>query len=98
MLAIKFVLYSLERFQRGWFASPVGFIGNQETELVVGIRACLLSENQITLFSGAGLVSDSNFIEEWEEVEHKTVSILESVGLKDAVASATQSRRYRIYS
>jgi len=70
-------------FERGWFSSPIGWLGQQESEFVVGIRSASLIGGHLTVFSGAGIVNGSDLIDEWDEVEHKSQVILESLGLKD---------------
>lgn len=61
----------LEDFDRGWYAGPVGFVGYDTMEFAVAIRSALIEDNCLALFAGAGVVSESNATEEWEEVENK---------------------------
>jgi menaquinone-specific isochorismate synthase len=49
----------------------VGWIGREAAEFAVGIRAGLVEENQIALFSGAGIVEGSTPDREWDEIEQK---------------------------
>lgn len=62
---------SQEPFDRGWYAGPVGWIGEEEAEFAVGLRAGLAWKNRLALFSGAGLVQGSEPAREWEEIEQK---------------------------
>lgn len=64
-------LRQYEPFDRGWYAGPVGWIGAEAAEFAVGIRSALLSGNRLDLFSGAGIVKDSEPGAEWDEVESK---------------------------
>jgi len=61
----------LEPFDRGWYAGPIGWIGSEGAIFAVGIRSALVKDRQISLFSGAGIVADSDGHHEWEEIEHK---------------------------
>lgn len=65
-------LLQYEPFERGWYASPLGYVSQAEAEFAVGIRSALVKENALNLFAGAGIVADSIPTKEWEELEHKT--------------------------
>ncbi|NGX39756.1 MAG: Isochorismate synthase MenF [Chlamydiae bacterium] len=60
-----------EPFERGWYASPLGFISADEAELAVGIRSALVKEDHLHLFAAAGIVIGSHPQKEWEEINHK---------------------------
>jgi menaquinone-specific isochorismate synthase len=70
------LIEELEPFERGWYAAPVGWIGDEAAEFAVGIRSGLLHRNQLHLFSGAGIVSDSQADQEWDEIERKISNFL----------------------
>ncbi len=61
----------LEPFDRGWYCGPVGWIGGDGAEFAVAIRSGLVHENQIDVYSGAGLVAGSEADSEWAEIEQK---------------------------
>ena len=63
-----------EQFDRGWYAGFLGVISGDFTELTVGIRSALLSDNKLSLFSGAGIVKGSDADQEWQELEDKITS------------------------
>jgi menaquinone-specific isochorismate synthase len=65
------LLREIEGFDRGWYASGVGVISNQSTELAVAIRSGLITGRTLSLFSGAGIVRGSDADLEWQELEHK---------------------------
>jgi menaquinone-specific isochorismate synthase len=69
--ALEYLLQS-EPFERGWYASPLGFISQSQAEFAVGIRSALIKENRLNLFAGTGIVAGSIPQNEWEELEHKT--------------------------
>jgi menaquinone-specific isochorismate synthase len=62
---------SIETFDRGWYAGPVGWIGADGAEFAVGIRSGLVRGRRLTLFSGAGIVEGSVPEAEWAEIEQK---------------------------
>jgi menaquinone-specific isochorismate synthase len=73
-----------EPFDRGWYAGPVGWIGRDAAEFAVGLRAGLVEENQIALFSGAGIVEGSTPDREWEEIEQKIGDFAAIMGVVDS--------------
>jgi menaquinone-specific isochorismate synthase len=73
-----------EPFDRGWYAGPVGWIGRDAAEFAVALRAGLVEENQIALFSGAGIVEGSTPDREWEEIEQKIGDFAAIMGVVDS--------------
>lgn len=65
------IIDKLEPFDRCWYAGPVGFISQNEVEIVVTLRSLLLSRNRALLFAGAGIVAGSEADLEWRELESK---------------------------
>ena len=61
----------LEKFKRGLYASPLGYISDRESELCVGIRSILIRKKNTFIFSGAGITDDSSPEQEWEELDYK---------------------------
>jgi len=65
-------LRSLEPFERGHYAAPIGWIDSQgDAELRVAIRSGSLRGQQLELTAGAGLVQGSEPERELQEVELK---------------------------
>ncbi len=62
---------SVETFDRGWYAGPVGWISHDTAEVAVAIRSALVSDRHIFLYAGAGIVSGSDPQAEWNEIENK---------------------------
>jgi len=57
-----------EGFDRGWYASPIGWIDRfGDGEFAVAIRSALVHHNQATLFAGCGIVADSDPEREYAE-------------------------------
>lgn len=70
-----------EPFQRGWYASPVGWIDMHGNGLfAVAIRSALALGREALLFAGAGIVADSDPRREWDEVQLKFQPILGALG------------------
>ncbi len=65
------LISELETFDRGWYASPLGWMSRERAEFVVAIRSALIAKKQMHLFSGTGIVEGSNPEEEWAELEAK---------------------------
>jgi isochorismate synthase len=66
-----------EGLERGWYASPVGFVDARGGgELRVALRSALLRGSQVRLFAGAGIVADSEPGRELRETRLKLRSLL----------------------
>ncbi|MDC0253499.1 isochorismate synthase [Bacteriovoracales bacterium] len=70
----KSFINSHESFERGLYASPVGFISKNYTEFAVGIRSALIDDKNLHVFGGAGIVLGSNPEKEWDETLSKMKS------------------------
>jgi menaquinone-specific isochorismate synthase len=71
------VIRETETFERGWYASPVGwFDADGDGEFAVAIRSAVAGGRRATLFAGNGIVADSDPADEWEEVRMKFEPIL----------------------
>jgi menaquinone-specific isochorismate synthase len=71
-----------ELWERGYFASPLGFTFGKTGEscFVVGIRSCLISQEKVHVFAGAGYVAGSSADDEWDETQVKIDSVLQIFG------------------
>ena len=70
-----------EPFQRGWYASPVGWVDLEGNGLfAVAIRSAVVHQAHAQLFAGAGIVNDSDPDREWAEVQLKFRPMLEALG------------------
>ncbi|MCH8884703.1 MAG: isochorismate synthase [SAR324 cluster bacterium] len=62
------MIQAVERFDRGWYAGPVGWIdGRGGGDFVVTIRSALLREQDALLYAGCGIVAGSNPEREYQE-------------------------------
>jgi menaquinone-specific isochorismate synthase len=75
-------IWALERFDRGLYAGPIGWIGADASEFAVGIRSGLVRGRTLALFSGAGIVASSVPDEEWAEIEQKIGDFTRMFGLE----------------
>ncbi|MFY7842405.1 MAG: isochorismate synthase [Rhabdochlamydiaceae bacterium] len=73
------IIHDHETYERKWYSAPIGFIGNEQTELAVAIRSILIEDGKLYLFSGVGLVDSSCAEKEWEELELKITSWLDAI-------------------
>lgn len=74
-----------ERLDRGWYASPVGWIGRHAGEFAVALRSALITRCGATLFAGCGIVAGSDPALEYEESSLKMKSMQSAI---EAVISA----------
>lgn len=69
-----------EPFDRGWYASPVGwFDADGNGSFAVSLRSTVTARDVATLFAGVGIVSDSDFDDEWDEVQLKYRPVLDAL-------------------
>lgn len=72
-------IYKLEGFDRGWYASPIGWLSKDKAEFAVAIRSGLVHKNKLSLYSGAGIVEGSKPKSEWHEIENKISNFLKNI-------------------
>jgi menaquinone-specific isochorismate synthase len=65
------MLSELEPFDRGWYAGAMGVLSRDESECIVGIRSVRIKGNTLSFYAGAGIVAQSNWENEWEEINSK---------------------------
>ena len=70
------IIKEFEPFSRGLYASPMGYMSKDKSELIVGIRSALINDNTLHIFGGAGIVHASSGLEEWIETENKMSNFL----------------------
>ncbi|MBL4574999.1 MAG: isochorismate synthase [Opitutaceae bacterium] len=71
---------SLESFDRGLYAAPIGWIDSKgEGEFVVGIRSALIDGATATAFAGNGIVAGSDPEKELAETNWKLKALLENL-------------------
>ncbi len=71
-----------EGFDRGWYASPIGWLGaDGDGELCVALRCGIVDRTRATLFAGCGIVADSDPDLEWEESRIKLRAVVSALGI-----------------
>ena len=86
------MITSIEDSDRGYFAGAVGwFSASGDGDWVLGIRGAILDGTRFSVRAGAGIVGDSNPLDEVEETRIKLSSILEAV--IPGCSSALEARR-----
>ncbi|ELZ26440.1 isochorismate synthase [Halogeometricum pallidum JCM 14848] len=69
-----------EPFDRGWYASPVGWIDAAGYgTFAVALRSAVARGDVATLFAGVGVVEDSDPDREWDEVQLKYRALLDEL-------------------
>ncbi len=72
-----------ETLHRGWYASPIGWVGARgEGAFAVALRCALLTESEAVAFVGAGIVSDSEPDDEWQETELKLRTVASALAIR----------------
>ena len=67
----RYFLTLHETFDRGWYAAPVGWVGQGEATFAVAIRSALFDGEAVSLYTGNGVVTGSSPDSEWAELEAK---------------------------
>lgn len=57
------------------FAAPFGFINNESLKIIASIRNFFFSNDEVTIFSGCGIVKESLLDQEVEELKQKRLSV-----------------------
>ncbi len=70
----------LEPFHRGWYAGPIGWLRRDEGNFAVAIRSALINGKDLHIFAGAGIVKQSDPLEEWNETDNKMDNYLKGLG------------------
>jgi isochorismate synthase len=79
----------IEPFNRGWYASPIGWIDvHGNGEFLVALRSALVRANRATLFAGCGIVDGSDPEQEYAESEVKLRPML--CALEPALAAEAE--------
>ncbi|MCS1351579.1 isochorismate synthase MenF [Mechercharimyces sp. CAU 1602] len=77
------VIRQEEKWDRGWYAAPIGWIDQYgDGEFVVAIRSGLLRDNYASLFAGGGIMGDSNPVCEYLETQTKFRPMLSALGVR----------------
>lgn len=61
----------LEPFSRGLYGGAIGWQSPDASEWAVAIRSCFVQGDRVTLYTGTGIVANSDPEKEWEELNQK---------------------------
>ena len=79
--AARAVIAERERFDRGWYAGPVGWMDAAgDGEFAVALRSALVRGARARLFAGAGVTGDSDPQQELAEIELKLRPLTTALG------------------
>ena len=88
-------LRKFEAMDRGWYAAPIGWVGdNGDGAFAVALRCAVLTEDRAWAFAGAGIVEGSDPLGEWQETQAK----LRTIGDTLMTAMPTGATRGRGWS
>jgi anthranilate synthase component 1 len=79
------IIEDLEPERRGLYGGAVGYLdfsGNLDT--CIALRTMVVSDGEVRVQAGAGIVADSDPEREFEETEHKAGALLEAVRRAEA--------------
>ena len=76
------IIAEIEKFKRSFYGGAVGyFASNGNMNSCITLRTALIKNNKIYIQSGAGIVSDSDPIAEYEECINKAQAIFKACDL-----------------
>lgn len=64
-------LAEFEKYDRGFYAAPLGVITAHQADFCVGIRSALTAGRELHIYAGAGIVPESEAAQEWLETANK---------------------------
>jgi isochorismate synthase EntC len=64
-----------EVFERGYYAAPVGVVWGQSCDFIVNLRTVFSEKDYFSIPIGVGLLQESDFEEEWQEILGKLRSL-----------------------
>jgi isochorismate synthase len=74
-----------EGFDRGWYASPIGWLdADGNGEFIVALRSAIVSGQRARLFAGCGIVAESDPEQELAESDVKMRPMISALGSDDS--------------
>ena len=90
------LIAELEGERRGIYGGAVGYLGyDGSLDTAIAIRSAVLTDGQIHVHSGAGIVAGSVPESEFEETEHKSAAMLRAIQMAARGARGPPNRRRR---
>ncbi len=85
------IIRDLEPFTRGPYAGTVGYVGyDGAMDMCITIRTFVITEGQVTIQSGAGIVADSDPEREYEETLHKARALHHALELAAGMSGGAE--------
>ncbi|MBT4922797.1 MAG: anthranilate synthase component I [Rickettsiales bacterium] len=74
------ILAELEQFKRGFYAGCIGYFSanGENMDMAITLRTALIKDQKLYIQAGAGVVYDSDPVEEYLETERKAAALLEA--------------------
>lgn len=72
----NYLIGTLEKIPRGWYGGVFGMFTDNTIDLAVAIRGVQLTANTCVSHVGAGIVSASDPLQEWDELNRKLDSVI----------------------
>jgi len=66
-----------QKWDRGWYSGPVGWISRDQAEFAVALRCLLADRQMLRFFTGVGIVKGSEAQAEWNELNAKLETLLQ---------------------
>jgi len=63
-------------FSRNLYTGYLGLVGQKKSQLYVNLRCCQIIEDYAFLYLGGGYTEDSDVLDEWNETERKSETLL----------------------
>ena len=76
---------TIEPFNRGFYTGLAGFISPDHSEFLVLIRSCLIQNQTLYFYVGAGIVNKSIPDDEWNELNSKLSNFLEILNVSPVI-------------
>jgi menaquinone-specific isochorismate synthase len=74
------MIRELERFDRGRYSGPVGWMDHHgDGEWAIALRCARIAGNRAELYAGAGIVAESDPVDELEETTLKMLAVLDTL-------------------
>ena len=64
-----------EPFSRQWYAGSAGYLSRAQSEFCVALRSAQVDSATLRLYAGAGIISGSDPLQEWQEIENKAAGL-----------------------
>lgn len=71
------LISEMEKHSRGWYSGYIGIRNATHADFAVALRCALINKLKCSLYTGVGVVLNSEGEKEWKELEHKMQQFLD---------------------